>query len=92
MTDETVKNIRQSDGNASRLRTAVDTIAEIIDKMAAEMKGSLENGDSGDIKQLKELTLTAKELAAIIGRLENEEPDDGGVHVTLEGEIEEWAK
>lgn len=73
---------------------AVDTIAEIIDKMAAEMKGSLENGDSGDIKQLKELTLAAKELAAVIRGLEGDEVEDSGasINVVLEGEIEKMGK
>ena len=73
---------------------SVDTIAEIIDKMAAEMKGSLENGDSGDIKQLKELTLAAKELAAVIRGLEENEEEDNtaSISVVLEGDIEKWAK
>lgn len=85
---------KEFDGNGMRLRVAVDTIAEIIDKMAAEMKGSLENGDSGDIKQLKELTLAAKELAAVIRGLEGDEPEDSGasINVVLEGEIEKWAR
>jgi len=84
---------KEPEGNGVRLRVAVDTIAEIIDKMAAEMKGSLENGDSGDIKQLKELTLAAKELAAVIrGLEENEEEDTASISVVLEGDIERWAK
>lgn len=85
---------KEIDGNGKRLRVAVDTIAEIIDKMAAEMKGSLENGDSGDIKQLKELTLAAKELAAVIRGLEGDEAEDSGasINVVLEGEIEKWAR
>lgn len=85
---------KEPEGNGTRLRVAVDTIAEIIDKMAAEMKGSLENGDSGDIKQLKELTLAAKELAAVIRGLEegDEEGNDTSIRVVLEGDIEKWAK
>lgn len=85
---------KENEGNGTRLRVAVDTIAEIIDKMAAEMKGSLENGDSGDIKQLKELTLAAKELAAIIRGLEESEDEDNNrsINVILEGDIEKWAK
>ena len=85
---------KEIDGNGKRLHVAVDTIAEIIDKMAAEMKGSLENGDSGDIKQLKELTLAAKELAAVIRGLEGDEAEDSGasINVVLEGEIEKWAR
>ena len=85
---------KEPEGNGVRLRIAVDTIAEIIDKMAAEMKGSLENGDSGDIKQLKELTLAAKELAAVIRGLEENEEEDGtaSISVVLEGDIEKWAK
>lgn len=85
---------KETDGNGMRLRVAVDTIAEIIDKMAAEMRGSLENGDSGDIKQLKELTLAAKELAAVIRGLEGDDMEDEGnaVHIVLEGEVEKWAR
>lgn len=85
---------KEPEGNGVRLRIAVDTIAEIIDKMAAEMKGSLENGDSGDIKQLKELTLAAKELAAVIRGLEEngEEDSAASISVVLEGDIEKWAK
>ena len=85
---------KEPEGNGARLRGAVDTIAEIIDKMAAEMKGSLENGDSGDIKQLKELTLAAKELAAVIKGLEvsSEEDSSASISVVLEGDIEKWAK
>lgn len=85
---------KESEGNSLRLRIAVDTIAEIIDKMAIEMKGSLENGDSGDIKQLKELTLAAKELAAVIRGLEEKEEEDSAasISVVLEGDIEKWAK
>ncbi len=85
---------KEPEGNGVRLRIAVDTIAEIIDKMAAEMKGSLENGDSGDIKQLKELTLAAKELAAVIRGLEEngEEDSTASISVVLEGDIEKWAK
>lgn len=85
---------QENDGNGTRLRLAVDTIAEIIDKMAAEMKGALENGDRADIRQIKELTLAAKELAAVIRGLEEPETEenDTAVHVVLEGEIEKWAK
>ncbi|MCI8611877.1 MAG: hypothetical protein HFE66_08185 [Clostridiales bacterium] len=85
---------KQDEGNGMRLRVAVDTIAEIIDKMAAEMKGALESGDRTDIRQLKELTLAAKELAAVIRGLEeaNTEDCDTAINVVLEGDIEKWAK
>ncbi len=85
---------QENDGNSTRLRLAVDTIAEIIDKMAAEMKGALENGDSADIRQLKELTLAAKELAAVIRGLEETgtEDNDTSINVILEGDIEKWAR
>ncbi len=85
---------QENDGNGTRLRLAVDTIAEIIDKMAAEMKGSLENGDHTDIRQLKELTLAAKELAAVIRGLEEADTEESGtaINVVLEGDIEKWAK
>lgn len=85
---------QETDVNSARLRLAVDTIAEIIDKMAAEMKGALENGDHADIRQLKELTLAAKELAAVIRGLEEPDTDenDTAIHVVLEEEIEKWAK
>lgn len=85
---------QENEGNSTRLRLAVDTIAEIIDKMAAEMKGALENGDRADIRQLKELTLAAKELAAVIRGLEEADTEDcdTAINVVLEGDIEKWAK
>ena len=52
-----------------KLQSAISVIADIISSEATTMK----RYDECDIKQLKELTVAAKELAAVIKALEKDE-------------------
>ena len=97
-TDETtpLKKKRKST-EVRKLTRAVTTLASIIDGMATTMKEGLEVEGACDVKQLKELCSTAKELSALMNALEDRKTDERSAHlnaltVLFEGEGEEWAK
>lgn len=74
-----------------KLQSAISVIADIISSEATTMKKYEER----DIKQLKELTGAAKELAAVIKTLEKEEFIPGAnetkISISFEEENEKWA-
>ena len=73
-----------------KLQSAISVIADIISCEAATMK----KYDERDIKQLKELTVAAKELAAVIKSLEKDEPaaqNEQRISISFEEEKEAWA-
>ncbi len=73
-----------------KLQSAISVIADIISSEAATMK----KYDERDIKQLKELTVAAKELAAVIKSLEKEETanqNETKISISFEEEKEAWA-
>ncbi len=73
-----------------KLQAAISVIADIISSEAATMK----KYDERDIKQLKELTGTAKELAAVIKSLEKDDDtnqNETKISISFEEEKEEWA-
>lgn len=85
---------RKTRRNEKRLTRAVDTIASIIDSIASSMKGEIDSGGGWDIKQLKELTVAAKELSGLICALNSDGESEKGDHITVyfEGESKEWAQ
>ena len=74
-----------------KLQSAISVIADIISSEATTMKRYEER----DIKQLKELTGAAKELAAVIKTLEKEEiipaTNETKISISFEEESEKWA-
>ncbi len=74
-----------------KLQSAISVIADIISSEATTMKRYEER----DIKQLKELTGAAKELAAVIKTLEKEEilpnPNETKISISFEEECDKWA-
>ena len=77
------------------LTRAVATLASIIESMASSMKRDLDNGEGCDIKHLKELTGSAKELSLLLGTMvsrEKDGDDSRNITVLFEGESEKWAK
>lgn len=76
-----------------KLKRTVNTLTSIVDSIAISMKGTLEDGECCDIKQLKELTGAAKELSALIFAVNPDdcEEDRNALTVRFEGG-EEWAK
>ncbi len=72
-----------------KLRTAVSVIADIISSEASALKKE----NDRDIKQLKELTGAAKELAGVIKTLEREDDTDktAVINVVFGEEEEKWA-
>ena len=73
-----------------KLQSAISVIADIISSEATTMK----KYDERDIKQLKELTMAAKELAAVIKSLEKEATTDQNetkISISFEEEKEAWA-
>ena len=74
-----------------KLQAAICTIADIISSEADTLKNEPER----DIKQLKELTGAAKELAAIIKALEKEDEaidkNETKISIVFEEENEKWA-
>ncbi len=74
-----------------KLQSAISAIADIISSEAASMKNEPER----DIRQLKELTGAAKELAAVIKALEKEEnqieTNETKISIVFEEEKEKWA-
>lgn len=77
------------------LERSVATLASIIDSVATSVKSSIDSGEACDIKQVKELAGTAKELSSLIGAMEDKkgEGEDGHlITVLFEGEGEKWAR
>ncbi len=74
-----------------KLQAAVSVIADIISSEASTMK----RNDERDIKQLKELTGAAKELAAVIKALEKDDTEDGSgetrISIAFGEESFKWA-
>lgn len=74
-----------------KLQSAISVIADIISSEATTMKRYEER----DIKQLKELTGAAKELAAVIKTLEKEEiapsSNETRISISFEEESDKWA-
>lgn len=74
-----------------KLQSAISAIADIISSEAASMKNEPER----DIRQLKELTGAAKELAAVIKALEKEEnqieTNETKISIVFEEDNEKWA-
>ena len=74
-----------------KLQSAISVIADIISSEATTMK----RYDERDIKQLKDLTGAAKELAAVIKTLEKDEttpsPNETKISISFEEEGDKWA-
>ena len=74
-----------------KLQSAVSAIADIISSEAT----SLKNDSERDIRQLKELTAAAKELAAVIKALEKEvvqaDASETKISIVFEEDKEKWA-
>ena len=72
-----------------KLRRAIASMVEIIANEASEMK----KGEERNLKQLKELTGAAKELATVIKTLENESENEGSsvIRVVFGEEEKQWA-
>lgn len=72
-----------------KLRRAIASMVDIIADEASEMKRDEER----NLKQLKELTGAAKELATVIKTLENEGENEGSsvVRVVFGEEEKKWA-
>ncbi|MBR4072063.1 MAG: hypothetical protein IKK26_05870 [Clostridia bacterium] len=74
-----------------KLQSAISVIADIISSEATTMK----RYDERDIKQLKDLTGAAKELAAVIKTLEKDETtpntNETKISISFEEEGDKWA-
>ncbi len=74
-----------------KLQSAISVIADIISSEATTMK----RYDERDIKQLKELTGAAKELAAVIKTLEKDDTpsstNETKISISFEEDFDKWA-
>ena len=92
MTDE--KSVKKQASDETHLRAAVKTMSRIVSSMARELSlQSKSESGAADVKQLKELTIAAKELSSLIRVLNNDVPEPSDeIRVSFEGETENWAK
>ena len=76
----------------TKMKKTFDKVTDKIMQLADEMQ--IEDGfiDPAKVKQLKELTATAKELSAVIRTMDDTRTDATEVSVHFENEGTEWAK
>ncbi len=78
------------------LNRAFATITSVIENMATGIKKDMESGKKCDVKQIKELTGAAKELAALLGTLSCSQntpyENEKRITVVFESEGEQWGK
>lgn len=76
----------------TKMQKSFNKVADKIWELADEMQ--IEDGfiDSAKVKQLKELTATAKELSAVIRAMDDTRDSATEVSVHFENEGTEWAK